>query len=147
VFPKHFLYYIYRTHAVCFFTHRHTHTHTHTQPKVVCNRGFQGGQQDRQFNLREREGWWKSKRVRFREIEWVEERQRGEKVMARTCLWETERKNFIPLPLHRERVSERKWVVEIQGKTFALVDILFQYTTIQKYSRTCSIVYSSYYQL
>lgn len=42
----------------------YTHIHAHTQPEVVCNRGFQGGQQDRQFNLRGKEGWWESKRER-----------------------------------------------------------------------------------
>lgn len=35
----------------------HTNTLALTQPEVVCNRGFQGGQQDRQFNLKEKEGW------------------------------------------------------------------------------------------
>lgn len=61
----------------------YTHIHAHTQPEVVCNGGFQGGQQDRQFNLREGGMMRKQEGAGDRTIGRETE---GGKVTARRCL-------------------------------------------------------------
>lgn len=56
-----------------------------------------------------------------------------------------EGKNFITLPLQREKVSKRKSVVRMQGKISAFVDIFrVHHKTVQQ---VLSGVNSSYYKL
>lgn len=96
----------------------HAHSRTNTQPEVMSSKGFEVGQQGRQFNLREREGEERGGES-TREMVILGDRvsgteTRGVKVMARTCLRETERKwkkkkSLIATPLLRKRVSGRMW--------------------------------------
>lgn len=71
-------------------------SHTNTQPEVMSSKGFEVGQQGRQFNLKEREGEERGEEdtgemvILGDRVSGTE--TRGVKVMARTCLWETERK-------------------------------------------------------
>lgn len=134
-----------------------THTHAHTQPEVVCNRGFQGGQQDRQFNLRGKEGWWESKRER--EIQGGGERdrkrdRRGERLRpGHVC--EKQTGSGGRGKLYYSSTPERKkkeWVrgSEMWGSRAKLSlfwTFYLEYIAKQQWNITLNGVYSSYYKL